>query len=85
MIRRNEVAGRLKLNAELACAALAHFLRDGIESAGAAGLVATNPPYGQRLGSETELRPLYETIGSVLRERFAGWKAGCPVCQRRNA
>jgi len=42
---------------------------------GAAGLVATNPPYGQRLGSETELRPLYETIGAVLRERFEGWKA----------
>ncbi len=42
---------------------------------GAAGLLATNPPYGQRLGSETELRPLYETIGVVLRERFAGWKA----------
>ena len=42
---------------------------------GAPGLVATNPPYGQRLGSETELRPLYETIGAVLRERFEGWKA----------
>lgn len=39
MIRRNEVAGRLKLNAELACSALAHFLNDGVESAGAAGLV----------------------------------------------
>ena len=42
---------------------------------GAPGLVVTNPPYGQRLGSETELRPLYETIGAVLREHFAGWKA----------
>jgi len=42
---------------------------------GAPGLVATNPPYGQRLGSETELRALYETIGAVLRERFEGWKA----------
>jgi 23S rRNA (guanine2445-N2)-methyltransferase / 23S rRNA (guanine2069-N7)-methyltransferase len=42
---------------------------------GAPGLVVTNPPYGLRLGSETELRPLYETIGTVLRERFAGWKA----------
>ncbi|MHB8836738.1 MAG: bifunctional 23S rRNA (guanine(2069)-N(7))-methyltransferase RlmK/23S rRNA (guanine(2445)-N(2))-methyltransferase RlmL [Candidatus Methylomirabilia bacterium] len=42
---------------------------------GAPGLVATNPPYGQRLGSETELRPLYEAIGAVLRERFDGWKA----------
>ncbi|HEY5998496.1 MAG TPA: bifunctional 23S rRNA (guanine(2069)-N(7))-methyltransferase RlmK/23S rRNA (guanine(2445)-N(2))-methyltransferase RlmL, partial [bacterium] len=42
---------------------------------GAPGLVAVNPPYGERLGAESELRPLYEQIGSVLRERFAGWKA----------
>jgi len=42
---------------------------------GAPGLVALNPPYGERLGSESELRPLYEAIGSVLRERFTGWKA----------
>ncbi len=26
-----------------------------------AGLVAVNPPYGERLGTEEELRPLYET------------------------
>jgi 23S rRNA (guanine2445-N2)-methyltransferase / 23S rRNA (guanine2069-N7)-methyltransferase len=43
--------------------------------AGAPGLVASNPPYGERLGSETELRPLYETFGAVLKERFVGWKA----------
>ena len=40
MIRKEEVAARLRLNAELACSALAHFLRDGVEQAGAAGLVA---------------------------------------------
>lgn len=39
MIRKEEVPGRLHLNAELACAALAHFLRDGVEQAGAKGLV----------------------------------------------
>jgi NAD+ synthase len=39
MIRREEVAGRLRLNAELAVDALAHFLRDGVAQAGAAGLV----------------------------------------------
>jgi NAD+ synthase len=39
MIRKEEVAGRLRLNAELACSALEHFLRDGVEQAGAAGLV----------------------------------------------
>jgi 23S rRNA (guanine2445-N2)-methyltransferase / 23S rRNA (guanine2069-N7)-methyltransferase len=40
-----------------------------------AGLVAVNPPYGERLGTEEELRPLYETLGRVLRERFTGWSA----------
>lgn len=39
MIRREEVPGRLKLNAELACSALAHFIRDAVESSGASGLV----------------------------------------------
>jgi 23S rRNA (guanine2445-N2)-methyltransferase / 23S rRNA (guanine2069-N7)-methyltransferase len=42
---------------------------------GAPGLVAVNPPYGERLGSESELRPLYEALGALLRERFVGWKA----------
>jgi len=39
MIRKEEVAGRLRLNAELAASALAHFVRDGVENAGAAGVV----------------------------------------------
>ena len=39
MIRREEVAARLRLHPELASDALAHFLRDGIENAGASGLV----------------------------------------------
>ncbi len=42
---------------------------------GAPGLFVVNPPYGERLGAESELRPLYEEIGAVLRERFGGWKA----------
>jgi len=40
MIRKEEVANRLRLNAELACSTLADFLRDGVEQAGAAGVVA---------------------------------------------
>jgi len=39
------------------------------------GLVVTNPPYGERLGSEGELVPLYETLGQVLREHFGGYRA----------
>lgn len=39
MIRKDEVSGRLVLHSPLAVAALADFLRDGVENAGAAGLV----------------------------------------------
>jgi 23S rRNA (guanine2445-N2)-methyltransferase / 23S rRNA (guanine2069-N7)-methyltransferase len=45
------------------------------EAAGRAGLLVVNPPYGERLGDESGLRPLYERIGAVLRERFTGWQA----------
>jgi 23S rRNA (guanine2445-N2)-methyltransferase / 23S rRNA (guanine2069-N7)-methyltransferase len=39
------------------------------------GLVITNPPYGERLGTEGELIPLYEQLGDVLKQRFSGWTA----------
>ncbi len=34
-----------------------------------------NPPYGERIGEEKELRTLYRTLGQVLRERCSGWSA----------
>lgn len=37
------------------------------------GLVVTNPPYGERLGSEERLGVLYAQIGDLLRRRFTGW------------
>ncbi|MBS3956130.1 MAG: bifunctional 23S rRNA (guanine(2069)-N(7))-methyltransferase RlmK/23S rRNA (guanine(2445)-N(2))-methyltransferase RlmL [Clostridiales bacterium] len=39
------------------------------------GLVAFNPPYGERLGAEEigELRALYSGVGARLREAFAEW------------
>ncbi len=37
------------------------------------GLVATNPPYGVRMGDRRELRNLFARLGSVLRERCPGW------------
>ncbi len=42
---------------------------------GHAGLLVTNPPYGERLGEERALRALYAGLGEVMRTRFAGWKA----------
>lgn len=41
----------------------------------APGHVVTNPPYGERLGTEGTLGPLYAELGHVLKERFAGWEA----------
>jgi putative N6-adenine-specific DNA methylase len=37
------------------------------------GTILFNPPYGERIGEEKELRPLYQMIGDVFAERFQGW------------
>lgn len=50
-------------------------ITEAIPPRGAIGLVAANPPYGERLGTERELRLTYENLGRCLRNRFAGWKA----------
>jgi len=40
------------------------------------GLIVTNLPYGDRIGShEGELRQLYEEVGDTLKRRYAGWRA----------
>lgn len=40
-----------------------------------AGLIAVNPPYGERIGSESGLPQLYELLGRRLREGYLGWEA----------
>jgi 23S rRNA (guanine2445-N2)-methyltransferase / 23S rRNA (guanine2069-N7)-methyltransferase len=39
------------------------------------GLIVTNPPYGERLGEESELQPLYEILGETFKQSFSGWQA----------
>jgi len=39
------------------------------------GLVAANPPYGERLGEVAALHGLYQELGRILHERFAGFRA----------
>ena len=39
----------------------------------ARGLVATNPPYGARVGERKRLRDLYAQLGNVLRRACPGW------------
>ncbi len=43
--------------------------------AASTGLVVCNPPYGERLGAETELVKLYSLFGVHLKQRFGGWRA----------
>jgi len=39
------------------------------------GLIVVNPPYGERLGDEKELRSVYNRLGERMASHFAGWKA----------
>jgi 23S rRNA (guanine2445-N2)-methyltransferase / 23S rRNA (guanine2069-N7)-methyltransferase len=39
------------------------------------GLVAVNPPYGERIGEAEDLRPLYALLGERLRAGYSGWDA----------
>jgi putative N6-adenine-specific DNA methylase len=38
------------------------------------GWIITNPPYGQRISSNKDLRNLYAQFGNILRGSFIGWK-----------
>ncbi|MGH8458222.1 MAG: bifunctional 23S rRNA (guanine(2069)-N(7))-methyltransferase RlmK/23S rRNA (guanine(2445)-N(2))-methyltransferase RlmL, partial [Nevskiales bacterium] len=42
---------------------------------GIPGLVIANPPYGERLGQESDLIKLYSLFGATLKQHFGGWKA----------
>jgi putative N6-adenine-specific DNA methylase len=42
---------------------------------GPPGVILVNPPYGERIGEEKELRSLYQTLGEVFQQRCAGWTA----------
>ena len=39
------------------------------------GLIVANPPYGERLGEEKELRSVYNRFGERMASHFAGWRA----------
>jgi 23S rRNA (guanine2445-N2)-methyltransferase / 23S rRNA (guanine2069-N7)-methyltransferase len=50
-------------------------LGDLPEAAAPRGLVATNPPYGERLGEQRELASVYAELGRALKEKHVGWQA----------
>jgi putative N6-adenine-specific DNA methylase len=39
------------------------------------GMLVTNPPYGVRLGEKEKLAQFYPQLGTLLKQKFAGWTA----------
>jgi len=61
-------------------AALVHFERGALAearppAAHGAGLLCTNPPYGERLADHAGAHSVHRELGALLRERFQGWSA----------
>ena len=50
-------------------------LKDFRPPSGPPGTIVCNPPYGERIGEEKELRSLYRMLGEILAERCRGWTA----------
>jgi 23S rRNA (guanine2445-N2)-methyltransferase / 23S rRNA (guanine2069-N7)-methyltransferase len=44
-----------------------------LEPAGPRGILAINPPYGERLGDEEQLKPVYKQMGDLFKQRMSGW------------
>lgn len=46
-----------------------------VEAPAGSGILLCNPPYGERLGKDTDLGAFYKLLGNVLKQRFKGWTA----------
>ncbi|MGB3299317.1 MAG: THUMP domain-containing protein [Phormidesmis sp.] len=46
-----------------------------VEAPADSGILICNPPYGERLGKDTDLGAFYKLLGNVLKQRFKGWTA----------
>ncbi len=49
-------------------------LQDFQPPEGAPGVLLCNPPYGERLGEEKDLRGLYQEMGKVFQQACPGWR-----------
>lgn len=48
---------------------------EDVEAPADSGVVFCNPPYGKRLGRDSDLGAFYKQLGDVLKQRFKGWTA----------
>ncbi|MCP5497762.1 MAG: RNA methyltransferase [Leptospiraceae bacterium] len=48
---------------------------ESLEAPADTGILVCNPPYGQRMGEETELGDFYKLLGDIFKQRFKGWTA----------
>lgn len=75
----NKVIELARTNAEHAgVASLVEFKHVALKDVKATvnkGLIACNPPYGERLSNVTELIPLYQQLGKILHDSYQGWQA----------
>jgi putative N6-adenine-specific DNA methylase len=46
-----------------------------VEAPADSGILLCNPPYGERLGKDSDLGAFYKLLGNVLKQRFKGWTA----------
>jgi putative N6-adenine-specific DNA methylase len=46
-----------------------------VDAPGDSGVLLCNPPYGERLGRDSDLGIFYKLLGDVLKQRFKGWTA----------
>jgi 23S rRNA (guanine2445-N2)-methyltransferase / 23S rRNA (guanine2069-N7)-methyltransferase len=57
-----------------------------VRAPGPTGLVAVNPPYGERIDAgDAGLGPLYRRLGKTLAREFGGWKAAVLTADRNLA
>ena len=47
------------------------------------GVLVMNPPYGERLGEADALAELYPQLGSLFKQRFAGWRVAILTADTR--
>jgi putative N6-adenine-specific DNA methylase len=78
-VRRDATAFAIKNARAAGVGHLARFavldVRDFQPPAERVGTIICNPPYGERLGEEQDLKGLYKDLGEVLRKRCQGWQA----------